>query len=925
VTANNVYERFAATVARGGDRPAVEVQRRDRLETYTYAELDAMAQRCAAWLGDQGLAVGDRCGILAGNDAHWCAAYLGILRIGAVAVPLDTTYNATQVARLLGDSGASMLLTTQKFLPVVHAALPRLSGECRVALLHPATEPTSCPVLPLTPARPAESVPRAVGPAVVGREQPAVILYTSGTTSDPKGVVLTHGNLLGEIECVFQVIDVDERDGVLGVLPLFHALAQMANLLLPFAVGARVVFLETVNTTELMRALGERQISAFCCVPQFFYLIHQRVFEHVAKASLPRRWLFRGLLSAAGTLRERLGINVGRRLFGRVHRALGPRMRLLVTGGSRFDPRIGRDLYRLGFNILQAYGLTETSGAATVLRPGDRHVGSVGQPLPGVELKIVPAKVGDAEGAGPAAEGGGEIVIRGPIVMPGYYRRADANMAAFRDGWFHTGDLGYLDNAGRVYVTGRAKEVIVLSSGKNIYPEEIEAHYAQSPYIAELCVMGRSDPDQPSAERLHAIVVPDFDVLRERKIVNAREVLRFDIEALSVQLPGHQRILSYDIVSEPLPRTTTRKLKRFEIERIYGQASTPTAVSEEPPPAGEDERAWATDAHVSQALEVLREATQREVEIRPGANLELDLGFDSMERVELLTRLEARFGVTVADEVASRIYTVRELVEAVRPVEGAAAAAASAAADPWAHLLSQVREDDPAFASLLVPRPLMTAVMFVVFRVVHAAAWLLLGLRVSGREHLPAHGPFLISPNHQSFLDVFLLIGTLPYRVFRELFFVGASEYFTGRFRERLARSINVIPVDPDTNLVRAMQAGAYGLRHGKALVLFPEGERSIDGEVKRFKKGAAILAMHLDAPIVPVALHGIFDLWPRGRGPRWWALLPFSGARVRVAFGPPVMPLSERSESGYATITEQLHAAVVEMFRSLPTSPAAS
>ena len=269
-----------------------------------------------------------------------------------------------------------------------------------------------------------------------------------------------------------------------------------------------------------------------------------------------------GLLAVNGATR-RVGVNLGGVLFRRVHAVLGGRMRVMVTGGSRFDPVIGADLFRLGFNILQGYGLTETSGAATLTRPNDPALDTVGQALPGNEVRIAPPEAGaDAESGAD-----GEVLIRGPIVMQGYFNRPDATAATLRDGWLYTGDLGRLDAEGRLSITGRKKELIVLSSGKNIYPEEIEAVYRQSAFIKELCVIGLSRPDEPAAERLYAVVVPDDQVLRDKKIANVGDIIRFEMEGASVNLPHHKRVLGYEIWMEPLPRTSTGKIKRFEIER----------------------------------------------------------------------------------------------------------------------------------------------------------------------------------------------------------------------------------------------------------------------------------------------------------------------------------------------------------------------
>jgi long-chain acyl-CoA synthetase len=619
--------------------------------------------------------------------------------------------------------------------------------------------------------------------------------------------------------------------------------------------------------------------------------------------------------------RRWLGLNLGRVLFRRVHDAVGRSMRILVTGGSRFDPRIGRDLFDMGFNIIQAYGLTECAGACTATRPGDPCIESVGPPLDGIEIRIAR----EADGAADREYPDGEVLVRGPILMQGYFNRPDATAAALRDGWLYTGDLGYLDDKGRLFITGRKKEMIVLASGKNIYPEEIEAVYLKSPFIKEICVLGVSNPDEPSAERLHAIVVPDLDALRERRVVNMREVIRFDIEGLALQLPHHKRVLSFDISQEELPRTTTRKLKRHAIEKAYYQRA---AVALAEPPAAEvtpDDRTWLDDPLVARVLPYVRAAAKPGRTVTPGANLELDLGLDSMERVELMAALEQAFGVDIQDDDAHHIFTVRDLVDNVR-AGAQRGATAGESVDPWAHLLDADDADAGELAYLLRPRPLYTPLAFVLLKAWSGVMRLCWGLRVTGRPHVAAPGGFLISPNHQSYLDAFVLVATLPYRTFSRTFFVGAAEYFSTPAKRAFARLINLVPVDPDAHLVHAMQAGAFGLRHGKVLVLFPEGERSPDGSVRTFKKGAAILASHLRVPIVPVALHGIYELWPRGGAFRWSSLLPVSGARARVAYGPAIPPPA--GEAGtpptgdtYTAHTSTLREAVLAMWKSLDSA----
>lgn len=891
----NFYQRFAEAARQFPTRTAVEVLRTSGLETWTYAQLDEDARRWAGFLTAHGVVAGDRCAILSDNDPRWIGAYFGILRIGAIAVPLDTNYKAAQVRTVVDNCDARMIFTTAKYRETVDAAA---ANRRRIDLVDDAA------------ARPTDAPPIADRAAA----DTAVLLYTSGTTSDPKGVILSHGNLEAERAAAFKIISLNERDAVLGVLPLFHALAQLANLLLPLIVGGRVVFLEQVSSSALMQALQQRQITAFACVPQFFYLIHQRVTAEVAKRGRVGRALFGTLLHTNGWLRDHLGWNPGRVWFAKVHHALGRDMRVLITGGSKFDPVIGRQLYEMGFTLQNAYGLTETTGGATIMRQNDTFTTSVGQPLDGTEIKILAREAGGPDDDGPRD---GEILIKGPIVMQGYFNRPDATAQVLQDGWLHTGDLGYLDEKGRLFVTGRKKEIIVLSSGKNLYPEEIEAHYRQSPLIKELCILGLTKPGEPSAERLHAVIVPDEQVLQDRGITNVRELVRFDVESLSVQLPAHKRVLSYDVWFDPLPRTSTGKVKRHEVERLVREraAAAGADTPQEQRPLSDAERAWVDDParpDRAAALEAIAERLKRP-SVRPDANLELDLTLDSMERVELLTMLEQRVGGRVAPDARAAIFTVRELVDVVYATGSSGGGGAAVAAEPWETILAQEPGDGIA-DDLRRSRPLIALAFFIPLKVIGLLGRVVLRTRASGLEHVPADGPFIICPNHQSYLDAFLVLSALPFRVFRQLFFVGASEYFETPVMRRFARATNVIPVDPNVNLMSAMQAGATGLRMRRILMLFPEGERSIDGELKPFRKGAPILSAYLGVPIVPVAMNGLYELWPRGRAFQWRALLPWTVKPVRLRFGAPIA-LAKGDDAG---ATERLRQAITTLFESI-------
>ena len=905
------YDRFVECAERWPNNVALELQRHDHLESCTYGELHSWAESVGRWIVEKKIAPGSRLAILADNHPRWVAAYLGIIASGCAAVPLDTNLHDDQIAKLLKDSGTSAVFVDVKHVPVTRHAV----GELNVGLILTDPDRMSPQIekdrflanLPeILKAGPGSFKPVPTKNADLGS-----LLYTSGTTADPKGVMLTHGNFLGEVDAVFDWVDIGPDDALLGVLPLFHVLALMANLLLPLVKGSRVVYLETLNTTELLKALQERNITAFAVVPQFYYLIHERIFQEVKKRGAATQKIFAALMFLNRTLRK-FGINAGKVFFGKIHHTLGPKMRYLATGGSRFDPVIAQDFYDLGIDVMQALGLTETTAAIYVNRPNDIVIGSCGKAMKGVEGKIVDPQL--QEDGGPAV---GELAIRGPVVMKGYWNRPDATSAVMKDGWFLTGDLGYFDSKGNLFLTGRKKEVIVLSNGKNVYPEEIEAHYLKSPFIKEIAVMGLEGKPGEERDRLHAVIVPNFDELKKRKIVNAREVIRFDIEGLSPQIASTKRIASYDIWQEDLPRTTTRKIKRFEVQKRV-QANQAKKLSDDSDlpaekPLTAEEASWLEQPDVQRGLKIARESSQSApANLRPTHSLELDLGLDSMQRVELLSRLEDELGGNIEESRLTEIYTIRDLIDAVLQSAATGAGKARAPFAGWKTILAE-DPDDPEVLDLVQPHRLRTTFWYLVSRLIQLISLDRFDLKVTGLEKLPKSGPFLISSNHQSYLDPLIMTGVLPAEVCQRAFAVGTSEIFGEGIMRWLARQLRVVVVDPDANLVPAMRAGAYGLRQGMVLILYPEGERSIDGTPRVFKKGAAILSVHMQVPIVPVAIEGFYDAWPRNGA--------FHGFKpLKMIFGDPIYPPpeSEASEQTYEKLTADLKARIVGMWHGL-------
>ena len=901
--AHETYTRhFEAVVRRAPDSIAFKQKTPDGYTSVSYGEAYHRIRGVALGIHMLGIGRGERVAILSENRPEWAIAYFGSYFAGTVAVPLDNQISPEEWRRLIDDSESQAVFVSGMFAPKLVGALAGsgISSERIIVFDDPgdAKNGEDCHVSLDEMIERAHSVKNPPEIAESSPSDVVVLIYTSGTTGNPKGIPLTHSNIMHEMRSIFGVISVGPDDSFLCLLPLQHVLASIINVLVPLYKGGYVVFADTLKRTEIMQALSEAGITILVTVPQFFYLFHNRIKEELSRKPAFVRRIFRGMMKLNRFCLRYLKLNLGKTLFSKVHGSFGSRLRLFVSGGSGIDVAVLRDFHDMGFTILQGYGLTEATGGCALTSIEANTVGSVGHPLPGNEIKIL----------SPDETGVGEVLIRGPIVMSGYYKNPEATKQTIRDGWLHSGDLGRLDDKGNLFITGREKEVIVLANGKNLYPDELEAHYQQCPYIQELAIVGVRG-DDGHEEKLHAVVVPNFAYLKSKKIANAREVLREEIASLSGLLPKYKRLMSYQIQAEPLPRTTTRKLRRLEIRQMAesGEYDAPPPVT-----VSAEDQALMESAVGRETIACLRDTHQRNEEIAPYMNLELDLSFDSMERVELLSNLEERLNVRLTDDAAVEIFTVRDLIARLEQETGGAANPTAVERQNWKTLLSE----NPGERIFRPTGTVMALLKYLILKILYYGLFKpLLRLKTSGVENLPGTGPYLICPNHQSYIDSFVLIGALPFRIFRRMFFVGFSAIFSGPVMRVAARVLNIIPVDPDAHLLGAMKAGAAGLRRGGILCIFPEGGRSFDGELTEFKKGAAILARELSAPIIPAAIAGAHEVWPRGSSrirPR----------KVRVAFGEAFMPgESSATDHPYQEDTNRLRQLVSRLFDDLRAS----
>lgn len=839
-----------------GDKPALIAFHKEGTETLSFAELAHTVRRLGNGLAASGLRPGETVALLGPNGPNWVAACFALLHAGLVPVPIDAQMGDEDLRHVLADSEVRRIFTTTAALRRLERATPEDAPEPILWDGEP-DDPRSWQRL-LSDAEPELPDPSP--------EDIAVLFYTSGTTGAPKGVPLSHRNLASNLDALLGLNLLEAGDRFLLPLPLHHVYPFTIGLLAPLASGLPILFPASLTGPELLRAMSEGEATVLVGVPRMYEALAAAIEARIRQRGKFVERLFAGALAASVKLRA-LGLDLGKPLFAPVRRSLGPRLRLLLSGGAALNPELAGKFEGLGFEWATGYGLTETSPVLAFNRPGRSRLDTAGEPLPGVEIRI-------AEPVPPAERG--EVQARGPNIFAGYRHLPERTAEAFTaDGWFRTGDLGFLDR-GFLRLTGRASEMIVLPGGENIRPEHVEAALGGSPHIKEAAVLERNG-------RLVALLVPAPTATREGG--DPAELMRRDLEDASGKLPSHHRPADWAVTPDPLPRTQLGKLKRHQLAERYEQAKQAGkagAGTVGPLPiermAPEDRELLENPA----ALDIWHwlAGRFREVRLTPDTHLQLDLGVDSLEWLSLTLEMGAGTGINLDPETLGRLQSVRDLLRAAAesggPAMGETPDLLARLANPAALLdAEQLRWTEP-------PHGWIGAWGRLVFgfdrRLMRGA----FSLKARGLENLPEHGPFILASNHLSFLDPMAIAAVLPPETLRRTCWAGFTGImFRNAFMRMMSRAMRVLPVDPKRGPLGSVALGALVLQRGEVLAWFPESGRSPTGELRRFESGIGLLLRARDVPAVPVKITGTYEALPKGRA--WPKFLP-----VTVRFGPP-------------------------------------
>lgn len=755
--------------------------------------------------------------IFSPNKPEMIYSFLGIWEKNGCVVIADYSSSVEELIYVLKDSQAKYMYTTLDSKEKVEKALEALSYKVNVLffennnLENYKTHKSSL-----------NSPPDS---------DLALILYTSGTTGNPKGVMLSFGNIhamataLGEYE-VFQ-----KDDRFLAVLPLHHIFPLLGSAVVPLYFGSTIVFLKELSSDKILEAFKKYKITILIGVPRLYELFHRGIMNKI-KLSKIASFIF----SVARHIKSQ---NLKKKIFKKVQDEFGGHIKYLISGGAKLDPEIGRDFGTLGFSVIEGYGLTETSPIISFTRPKQIKYGSCGHIIPMATVKFTED---------------GELLVKGDNVFQGYYNKPEQTAEAFtEDGYFKTGDIGSVDSEGFLTITGRTKEMIVLSNGKNINPMDIEAELMKlsDGIIEEVAVLEHDNI-------LKAIILPNFKKISEMKIQNINETIKWSIiDAYNAHAPKYKKILSLKLVKEELPKTRLGKLRRFKLKDIVNESNIQRKDFTEP--AFEEYRILKN---------YLQEAINKTV--YPDNHIELDLGFDSLEMVELNAYINQNFGINVDEAIFSNNATVEKLALYLK--ENANKTAESHI--NWKEVLAGDEEYRlPTSSTGLFLGKILGSFFF------KSYIW----VKREGKITLPKE-PFILIGNHQSYLDAPILSAIIPTKFLNNTYFMATAKHFPKGFRRFLADNTNTIVVDVNQNLGKTLKETAYALKKGKNMVIFPEGMRTRDGELGEFKKSFAILSKELGIPVVPFGIEGAYDSLPFG------SFFP-KPKKIKIKFFDPIYP----------------------------------
>ncbi|MGE5197634.1 MAG: AMP-binding protein [Deltaproteobacteria bacterium] len=855
-----IIELLVTINQRYSDTPALQIKEGDKFRSLSYIELGRRTSDTAYNLKRLGVERSDRVAILSESRPEWAIAFFGIVSCAGITVPMDIKLSDAEIEFILNDSQAKCIFISEKFLERIVNLRPKLKYLQHIIMLGDAEKDG---VLLLKNFKVPEN---EIAHREITTEDTALIVYTSGTTGVAKGVELTYKNLLFEVMSLHDLITFSQNDSFLSILPLNHMLEITGGFLGPLYAGSTITYCESLKPTNILSLMKETKTTVMICVPLVLKMFHNSIVKKIDDSPIAKRLFIKTMLHVSRFLLK-FHIRIGKILFAGVHKQFGGRLRGFVSGGAPLDPVVELDFNAMGLRILQGYGLTETSPVITVNNFAECKYGSVGKPFKEIEVKILSNN--------DSARKEGEIITRGPHVMKGYYKNPQKSSEVLRDGWFYTGDIGYFDDDGFLFISGRIKNLIVLGAGKKVFPEEVEEVMSASPYIKEICVLGKVAQKglRKGCEEVYGVVVPNLDMFdreegKDRRLV--RNKIALEIARLSENLAEYKRIMDFEVWYDELPKTSTRKVKRKVLLELISRKETEEGSEKkefiESAEVIEDDLALKLRQVISSVVKVGEE------KIKVNSNLYNDLAVDSLMKVEVLSAIHKELGINIPDRLCYEINTFGDLVKFSREYK---AGRSGDEAGVYSEINDFVRKN----ARLKLSHNLAYFIFKDLFNLYFRKS-------VYGIENVPSEGSFIIAANHTSLLDFPLILTSLPFNKMKNVFAPAAKDFFYSRKYRKAAVELlfNTFPFERMGDFLKGLRICEALIKNNRSIILFPEGTRVMEDNLQSFKPGLGSLALNLSVPVLPVYIEGAFKAMPKGK------VLPLP-EKINIHFGKVINP----------------------------------
>lgn len=767
--------------------------------SYTYQELYVLSQKFAIFLRENNLKKGDKIIVWAYNGIEYALIFLGAFLEGVIIVPIDLRSNLDFVDGIQKQVDAKIIFQTRY--------KPRLKKKKVIF-----TEQ----ILDIL-----DNVKIKKGSVKINEDDITEIIYTSGTTGAPKGVILTNRNFISNINALNEIEKVDSEFKFLSVLPLSHVFEQTVGFFLPLSNKSTIVYIKSLKASALFEAFSEEKITNMVIVPRLLEIIYSGIFKKVKDENKEKQFNF--MLRIA----KKLPFALRKILFSKIHKKLGNNINYFICGGATLNKELEQFYNAIGILILQGYGLTETSPVLTANSLKDRKIGSVGKVLPSIEIRIDENK---------------EILAKGDTISQGYYKNPKKTRDLFKKGWLKTGDIGYIDSEGFLYLKGRKKDMIVTSAGMNIYPEDLENVINKIEGIKDSCIIG---VETKKGEEIYAVL------LLKRK-ANAKKI----ISKANKNLDAAQKIKNYSVWPyEDFPRTTTLKIKKFLVKEFVQKKAKPIRFVKKK----------------NKVYAILSQLSPKKITRNSSLH---DLGLSSIDRVELVSLLEQEFNLEIDEEKILPNTKVKELENIVK--------------------MQKLVEKEPIFkkwalSNFIRVLRLITQKLFL-FPFARLFSW----PAIEGKENLKGiKGPVIFASNHQSYFDTPVILMKLPLRFSQKTAVAAWQEYFFKpdlKFKNftnkilfyLLTLFFNIYPLPQEKGFRKSMEYTGDLIDKGWNILVYPEGHMTSTGEIVKFKQGVGMLAVEMKVPIVPLKIENLIKILPK------WKKWPSFG-RAKIKIGKPI------------------------------------